>query len=314
MKTRQENRLNMYNNVISIFEKFTTVIAAFLQLKDSVTRFKNIIQKINKTIIEQEAEISGITLAKQNLRLSLIHMLAITAAALKVFAHKNHNMELEGEVDLSENAISKLSDILLIEKSNLILTRANTYALQLVDFGIDASELVTLASTIDSFELQYNNPVIAIERSKYFTELLATLFSETNDILFNELDPLMLVISDEQAEFYNLFKNARNIIDRHGKSRKQLIAEGIATVTLNVSATIDDSPREGALVELLINDVVTSTVDVDELGEAYFEAVPAGLCSFRVSQETFTTKQTAPITIQPGDELTLDIQLDASLE
>ncbi len=315
MRTSQENRLNMDNNVISIFDDKDNalIIATKLQLKDSINRFKTGVGNIKTTIINKESEISGITKSKHVLRNNLIHISAITAAALSAYAHKNKNLELKSEISFSQNRLNKLTDILLIEKANMILSKANFYALTLFEYDIDASELITLGITLEDFENNYNTPTLAIERAKYYTELLEEQFTTTNDILTNEIDPLMFVLSDEHPKFYSLYINARNIYDRRGKSRKQLIEEGIGIVSLNVTATIDASPLEGAVVDMIANNTVVASVDVDENAEAYFEEVPAGKYTFRVSQETYITKQTAEISVSPGDELLFDISLDADI-
>ncbi len=124
---------------------------------------------------------------------------------------------------------------------------------------------------------------------------------------------MMVVVSASEPDFYNIYRNGRNIIDRRGKTREQNKIEGVGTINLIVSAAIDGSLLEEVIADLMVNGLVVETISSDENGEVCFEDVVAGKYIVVVSQETFNDKQSDEIEVQPGDIINLELSLDATL-
>ena len=128
------------------------------------------------------------------------------------------------------------------------------------------------------------------------------------------MDLLMVVIAKKNPDVAEIYNNSRNIIDRHGKTHENKIAEGVGTVYTTASATYDGSLLENATTTLIHNGEVVETIYTDEVGEATFDNVKAGTYIIEISQDTYNPKQSNEFIVQPGDELTIDLALDASNE
>jgi hypothetical protein len=314
MKARQQNTVNMMNLVITVCEKAIAIIAGIAELQSSYTSFKSIVSSILDTAKEQMVELKGIATVKSNLKNSLARSAVKVAAAIKAFAHKNKMFDLEEEMSYTERALFKLTDLNIQKVASHIFDKATLHAAEIVNFGITSADITKLSADIKSFSLHYNDPTAAIEMRKHYTTKLDKLISDASDILNNEMDPLMKVLSFTDADFYDIYKNSRNIIDRHGKTREHKIEEGIGTIYVTSTATIDGSFLENVKVDLIQNSVVIDTAYTDENGEAILDNVKAGTYIVELNQETFNPKQSDEFKLIPGDELSLELSMDASFD
>jgi hypothetical protein len=314
MKTRQQNTVNMMNLVKTVCENALAIISVIPELLASFNIFKNILTLILSVAKEQSLELKGITQVKNALKISLSRSATIVAVALKTYAHKNKLYDLEKEVNFTEYTIFRLSDLDIQKIAGHILDKATEHAADIIPYGVIAADITTLTNDLQAFTTNYNNPVAAIELRKHYTAKLDELITQANDVLHNEMDGLMKIISKTEPDFYAIYKNARNIIDRHGKTLQQKVSEGIATIYVTATAAIDNSLLESVKVDLIQNAVIIETQFTDENGEVTFDKVKAGQYIVELSQETFNPKQSAEFTIAPGDELSFELSLDASLD
>jgi glycosyltransferase involved in cell wall biosynthesis len=312
MITHQLNSLKMFNSVIAELKLETLIVSSIPEFESSFTNFNTLVTGINKISTEQSLELSGIKDNKQSLKNSLAASAAKVAAGVCTYAHKNKMYDLENETNITIKSIYKLNDIDIQLKANTIISIATLHTADIVSFGIVAADITNLKADLKSFSEHYDDPTIAIANRRFDTEKLIPLFAEANEILHKEIDKFMLIISFVNSDFYKKFKIAREIWDRHGKTREMLIAEGVGIISVSTNAAFDASTLEDVKVDLLIDGVLVDTTYTDENGLTFFESVHTGKCIIRASQETFETKQSEEIIVQPGDEFNIELALDAS--
>jgi hypothetical protein len=312
MITHQVNNLKMFNSVIEELKEKPLLISSIPEFQTSFDNFNTLATTINKISTEQSIELSGIKENKLSLKDTLAASVGKIAAGVCAYAQKNKMHDLENETNITIKSIYKLNDIDIQLKTNTILSLANLHAADIVSFGIVVADITKLKSDLKSFSEHYDDPTIAIANRRFDTEKLVPLFAEASEILHKEIDKFMLIISFTDSDYYKKFKIAREIWDRHGKTREMLIAEGVGIISVLINAAFDASSLEDVKVELLINGEVVDTTYTDENGQTFFESVHTGTCIIRASQETFETKQTEEITVQPGDDLNIELSLDAS--
>lgn len=92
-------------------------------------------------------------------------------------------------------------------------------------YGIVAESLTNLNKEIDDFEGLVAKPRSGIVARSTATARLIDLFKETNELLREQLDKLMLVLKESYPTFYNEYKAARIIVDLHGSAEDSDEAE-----------------------------------------------------------------------------------------
>ena len=304
----------MFSTSLSVLDSKPAVINSILALAASVVKFRDYVSGIRSVATEQVTDTRGIAQDKLLNKNKLAHSAAIVAAALKAYAHTIKNSDLEKMVSCKEKSMLKSNDNMLIEKSDIIAKKGQKHLTELADYGVEAANITTLNAHLDLYLQKYNDPTLAIEKRKSYTKKLTSLFSQASDILRNEIDPLMYIVSNTDADLYELYLNARVTIDRHGKSHEHKVAEGIGDISTTVLASFDGSAIEGSTLELVQNEEVVATIETDELGEGYFENVPAGNYQVRATQTTYIPKLSEEISVEPGDDIEVELMLEASLE
>ena len=160
----------MMNLVITVCEKFITIISLIPELLSSYTMFKSTVELILITAKEQMVELKGITIAKNELKKALSTSASIVAAAIRVYAHKNKIYNLEKEMSYSEYALLRLSDLNIQKVAAHIFDQAKLYATDIVSYGIKTDDITTLSTDINAYSIRYNEPIMAIEMRKFHTK------------------------------------------------------------------------------------------------------------------------------------------------
>jgi hypothetical protein len=111
------------------------------------------------------------------------------------------------------------NDALILAKT--IAAEASNHAQELLEYGIDGATIKALDEAIAGFGQMINKPMATIGEHKLYTDNLKHLFVETDSILYDRIDKLVVLFKTSSPEFYFLYKTARNVIDTAGRSRKK---------------------------------------------------------------------------------------------
>jgi hypothetical protein len=119
--------------------------------------------------------------------------------------------------------LKKLGDNALLNQCTLIYNIAEAMdTAEITPYGVLPETVVSLKKEIDDFAALVAKPRTEIITRSRATSSLEDLFKETNELLRNQLDKLMLVLRLGNPVFYNEYKSARIIVDLHG-SRKETV-------------------------------------------------------------------------------------------
>ncbi len=303
MKTIIKNVLHMIHVVISVLKKEMTLISSVPALLAGVNKLISLASEIDTTAQDQLTNTSGLTEDKNNLKGLLANHLAKISCATMAYAYEIGNLKLEKEVCYSESALEKISDDVLLEIGTIIYNKSFALKTELADYGLVDGDFTKLTSMMDSFKTFSPAVSEAKDKHKMDTALLDIQISATRKLFRKKIDRLMRVIADKNPKFYSLYKNARAIDDYHGKSKKQMIEEGIGLITGTISSAFDGSLLEDVMVEIVGTDFKDIT---DEDGYYYLEDVPAGTYTLKVTFDTYKELKIENVVLNPGDELEVD--------
>lgn len=240
MKKTQENKLSMYLAVQKVCADNSSVWNGVVACVDAVTALQNKISEIVTIRQVQESDTTGIAQDKFSKRELMITNAMFVKGAIQAYATDTNNNELYKNVDYSVTEIKKAADTIARDRALLIYNKGNAIVSSLSGYGVNASVLSSLQSSINDFTGIMVSPRTAKTISKAATLEINELFGETDIILKKRLDKLMIQFKETNETFYNTYVNAREIIDL-GKGSKTIEVILNAKEVKTINRVIDGS-------------------------------------------------------------------------
>jgi len=224
MQKRQANRLKMYeaikallNNDKECWSDFAPMAKVFEELEallEEIGRYDQIAITISK----------GVATGKNAQRTKLIDLTIEMLAMLCALEAQSAEKKIAAKIDYSRTELVKMRDFNLQIVCSGIVTVATNEKERLETFGIDATEIEALKQEVDLFANSVPSVRQAIAERKVANERLKELFAQTDALLKNQLDRLMLRYKQTQPQFYSAYKTSRHVINygvRHKKGKSE---------------------------------------------------------------------------------------------
>lgn len=300
MTDRQIAKFSMYTVVDAILDANSALFASLAALVTAHTTLKAKIAAISSASEQQKTVTLGATPDKNFTREALRTTTVTNAGLLFAYAVSTNDIILQELSRLTYTDLKELKDDELAERAQTIHDNANTHIASLAPFGITAAVLTSYQTLIDSYEVKAPIPRAKTSEQVALTEQVKTLIKETDSLLKNTVDKLMLNFKISEPEFYNTYKAGREIID-------------IGHIPTQASGEITDSVTgeelSGVLVEVIGFPYSTNS---DEDGEYGVKIPVPGTYSIRFSKTGYQTKTIDDVVITLGQTTSLDVQLIAN--
>ena len=181
---------------------------------------------INRNRQVQEADSSGLTKTKSDLRNELIRLILLFAAGLKAHATSTKNSELKTKANYKAYELQKSADSVLADIGRLLNEMALPLRSELAKYAISAADLEQMTRLLDEFRLAIPKRRVAINISKVSTENIDGVFKAQDKLLKEQVDSLMEPFQFSQPDFFNAYKNARSVVDYAGRGKTALAVAG----------------------------------------------------------------------------------------
>ena len=299
----QENKISMYLGVRIIFNSFTGVFESVVEFKDSVGLFNTSLDDILAVQAIQELDRTGITISKSNLADNLIASSIKVRNAVSAHGSLNNNPELVKNVSFTDSELKHSRDVELYQRSGIIHDTAATIIARLEPFGVIAADLAELQTLRSGYLGIIGEPRIATVVRASATKLLVTKFRTTDKILRNTLDMAVRGFGTVSPDFVSQYKGARIIVDLGHRS------------TGSNNAVLEGIIRHFETLALLPGAVVTvvetgQSVTVGADAKFRFVLDKGGIYTLSVELAGYQTYTEDGISMQPGNELNLEIELE----
>ncbi len=274
--------LNDYNATWVAVPGFATVVS---------TLFSKI-SLIQTTENRQQRTTEGVSNDKKQKKGQVIEKALIVAGGIMSFANDTDNNTLFELVNFSQSELERLNDTLLLDRATLILNAGNDHAADILPLGVTAAILGELQTLITEYEIAVVGPRDLILDKKTATEQLVVLFADTDDLLKNNLDRLMLQFKTSNDDFFRKYFNGREVLD-------------LGTQHTRLGGTITDNqgnPIGGAIISVEGTDLEEET-DIE--GTFLFKPFIPGDFVVTIEKEGFIDR-TFDVHVAPGQHLVLD--------
>jgi len=216
MTDKQSNYLDMYGVVLTLYTANQAVIDTVAARATAFGALQTNVTAINTNIANQSLVVTGVSADKAQARATLNGLSQVIFGLARTWALAVGDLTNAGEFDFSLSEIAKVKDdsITPFVEHRLAIVNSNLPAL--ADYGITAALVTQWENAITDYGSVVSLPRTAIVSRSTSTTQLRQLFNDTQRLLRETIDPLMLPFKVSDPELYTKYRKARIIIDRRG--------------------------------------------------------------------------------------------------
>jgi hypothetical protein len=221
MNDRQNAKLTMFETVKVTCADFQQVYAGVPAFAKGVSDLSDGIVQIHQVEQQQSDALSKVpTTEKTETEVALVQSALHVAGALYVYGFDTDNADLRVKMNLNKSQLFRMENNVLYETAGEISRKARAVSGQLTDYGVSYADLAELDARIAAFDALIVKPRATIGQHKLYTGNLTKLFAAVDSILYDRLDKLVIPFKVSRPDFYNSYKNARNVINTSARKRK----------------------------------------------------------------------------------------------
>lgn len=214
MTNTQENKLAMYQTVLTVCDGDTAAWSGLAAFGTNLAAFRSLADTISALATAQTAGRDGVTKAKGLATEGLLDQTMVVAGALGAYAVVTGKAELEGKVDFSRTELAKLRDDLIDDWAEEVLNLAESNLAELAGYGVAQATLDALDARIGAYRALVQAPRAATVIVKSTTHAIVDTFAQADRVLKGVLDRLALQFKEGAPAFHASYTNARIIVDR----------------------------------------------------------------------------------------------------
>ena len=221
MNKRQENKLTMYEGLMSLVRDNGDKIQSINGFSDAVTKFSGIMALIKAKSIEVDEASAGKTSSKYNAEDALIESLLPLCSALYLFGRKEGNTKILERANITESRLRLMRDSELGSYGSAIAEMAAENSQGISGLGVTAENIAELKTKSETYVSAIGERESGIAGRKGARETMMDLFKEADELLSREIDNYMEIIRPNEPEFYNKYYAAKVIKDMGIRHRQE---------------------------------------------------------------------------------------------
>jgi phenylalanyl-tRNA synthetase alpha subunit len=196
--------------VLNNHEENWNIIPIMVKLKK---QFDELIQQIEKLSEEANPGTSKITTGKKVLRKVLVIKATGLSGILQSFASMKKDAALLQRVTFTKSDLNRAKEKEVAAMVRPLLSVARQHLDKLSDYGISEEILTEVETSVNNFDEVIGAPREVKNRAFSKTAAIKDLFFQTNELLRNHFDKLMIRFKEIAPVFYDEYIRARTIVD-----------------------------------------------------------------------------------------------------
>ena len=214
MNKRQSNKMNAYQDIEGVLEKYRKTWLSIPALVKCVEEFSSLVHEIDTVSTRRASDTTGETAAKNEARKDLARLASKLAACGMAYAYDRSDTELEADLDYSYSEIEHVKDADALQISRTIYKALNRSLPGLDEFLVSEDDIRELEGLISRFDKAMVEKGAEKSGRVADTRALASGFRTCDKHLSRKLDRLMVRMEEEHPRFHDSYFNARKITDR----------------------------------------------------------------------------------------------------
>lgn len=220
MNDALENKLTMYKAVESLLDNNTAKLAAITALTPVIIDFKDRITAITEKDTLANTAGAGTAGIKTADEAALISDAVTIASALFALGSATNDDRLKALSKVTKSSLKDLRDTQLATDVTNIKNLADTYAAPLAGYGITAPMIAALETKVANFNISLGARELGSNVSSSAFKQLDVMFKETDTLLKDQMDKIMVIFKNSDPQFYGEYVNSREVIDLGHRFRK----------------------------------------------------------------------------------------------
>jgi hypothetical protein len=225
MKSKQKNKLNMYNTVFGVMNDHKEIWTGVFQLKNVFKKFSENLSRLTTLKTAQEIDLQPFLDDVSEKRESLIVLINPVANIILAYANDYKKNELIKKLKLSINKLTKANDLDLIEKSKIIYKvakklskksiketeKSDNKLVSIFDYGLNEKMTIDLNVAKKEFVKSLLALHEAIQNKDLMGKQINSILKKNERLLKNKIDLLLTIFAASNPDFYKTYQEARVI-------------------------------------------------------------------------------------------------------
>jgi hypothetical protein len=215
--TRVEiNQFNMMQSVDQFFTNNQSLISSNPAIVAACNKLKSLIGDINAESQVQAVSTKAGSAVKADVKTNITDTVLKVAAGMAAQAASTADTRLKIAADITRSELSKMRDADLLIKTRAIHEAALPLVTELAIWGVTKADVDALVSIADEYSTQSPDIRNLKVKTVQATTDLKAKFDETNTLIKNTLDPMMLPFKNLNPTFHGEYLKARAIVNLGG--------------------------------------------------------------------------------------------------
>jgi hypothetical protein len=264
MLKKQEDKLGMYDSVLSHHRQQSKSTEAYPALQNAYTVLDTLVADIRKTAQLYQMARKGQGTFKNENKTEMAASSSRVAGAIFAWATDNKNTLLQEKVRFNQTEMLSMRDETLVNTAEMLYALANENQSVLADYGLGKEAIEAYKQVLENYRAAVPAPRNAVAMRRAYREKLRGLFKEADSILKNKIGNLALPLKKSHPEYWDALKANRRIVG------SAVSSTGLRIV---VKAEATGQPIEGANIQV---DQLKLEAHTDKNGELVAKPVPLG--------------------------------------
>jgi len=294
MNKKNVSKLNMFLAVLKTLGAYLGLINSFARLKKEVDLFKSktdAIININTKLTEGTA---GVTNTVSDIETRMIDAVVKLGRGSLTWAKDNNKIDLIEVFDVVKSDLSLITDAHCYSKSDLILSKVEANATELIDYNIVKKQIDDARLLVDEYKNKIGSIQSAVKTNKSSNKELKGLFKDADASLQKIMDLVLNNLADEK--FSNDLIASKVINDAAVRS---------TGVNIMVTDADTDEPITNSWIYLEGTDK-KDDADKDGMCELYKLSPERNV--FRIEAPNYITEK-IEANLEQGKIITLEVEL-----
>lgn len=209
-----KNKLRMYQAVRRVIQSNNASWNGLAAFENAVTRFSQKVTELENLTYKKSKALLGIKSKRDQKREAIIQQALFVANALYAYAANIGDEKLKADVNYSPSKMKYAPISKFLQIVNGLINTANDHLNDLGDYGIDQPLMDDLTLAHMEFIEMANLPRQAVVSRKVMTQKIKSTVSDIDTVLNDQLDKLIVLLTEQDPTFVMTYEGARTIIDR----------------------------------------------------------------------------------------------------
>lgn len=224
MNKRQENKLTMYEGLLTLLSSNGAKVSSVAGFDNAVKELSGIISDLKNKSSEVNSVSAGKTAEKHSAEDAMISTLLPVCSGLYVLGRKQNNAKIKEMANVTEGRLHAMRDTELASLGNTIADMAASYDKDIAAYGVTQDMIAGLKEKAQQYSAAIGGRESGVAERKGARSSMNELFDKADEILNEEIDRFMEIIRLSETEFYNKYSSARVVKDMGVRHRQHTTA------------------------------------------------------------------------------------------